>query len=78
MDRFTIYQSRNLLAQTTPGLANYAMFGHSAGLTFAAQVVTCEMLQNPNDFGYIIRGLMVYGFSVVGPKYVGTAVIKRA
>lgn len=77
IDRFTVYQSRSLLSQTSPGQAHYAMFGHSAGLTFAAQVVTCEMLQNPNDFGYIVRGLMVYGFNVVGPKYVGTAVIKR-
>lgn len=78
IDRFTIYQSRNLLSQTSPGLAHYAMFGHSAGLTFAAQVVECEMIQNPNDFGYIVRGLMVFGFQVIGPKYVGTAVIKRA
>ncbi len=77
IDRFTVYQSRNLLSQTSPGQAHYAMFGHSAGLTFAAQVVECEMIQNPNDFGYIVRGLMVYGFQVVGPKYVGTAVIKR-
>jgi len=77
IDRFTVYQSRNLLAQTSPGQAHYAMFGHSAGLTFAAQVVECEMIQNPNDFGYIVRGLMVYGYQVVGPKYVGTAVIRR-
>ena len=35
------------------------------------------MIQNPNDFGYIVRGLMVYGYQVVGPKYVGTAVIRR-
>lgn len=77
IDRFTIYQSRNLLAQTTPGLANYAMFGHSAGLTFASQIVECEMITNPNDFGWIVRGLMVYGYGVIEGKYVGTAVIKR-
>lgn len=77
IDRFTIYQSRSLLSQTSPGQAHYAMFGHSAGLTFAAQVVTCEMIQNPNDFGFIVRGLMVYGYNVIGPQYVGTAVIKR-
>jgi hypothetical protein len=77
IDRFTIYQSRNLLRQTSPGPATYAMFGHSAGLTFAAQITECEMINNPNDFGYIIRGLMVYGFEVIEPKYVGTAVIAR-
>jgi hypothetical protein len=77
IDRFTIYQSRNLLKQTSPGPATYAMFGHSAGLTFAAQIVECQMIDNPNDFGYVIRGLMVFGYEVIGPNYLGTAVIKR-
>jgi hypothetical protein len=77
IDRFTIYQSRNLLRQTSPGPASYAMFGHSAGLTFAAQIVECQMIDNPSDFGYIIRGLMVFGYEVIGPSYVGTAVVKR-
>lgn len=77
IDRFTIYQSRNLLRQTSPGPATYAMFGHSAGVTFAAQITEAEMINNPNDFGYIVRGLMVYGFEVIAPNYIGTAVIKR-
>lgn len=77
VDRFTIYQSRNLLTQTSPGPATYAMFGHSAGLTFASQIVECQMIDNPSDFGYIIRGLMVFGYEVIGPNYVGTAVIKK-
>lgn len=75
IDRFTIYQSRNLLTQTSPGPATYALFGHSAGLTFAAQIVECQMIDNPADFGYLIRGLMVFGYKVIEPKYVGTAVI---
>ena len=77
VDRFTIYQSRNLLTQTSPGPATYVMFGHSAGLTFASQIVECEMINNPNDFGYIIRGLMVFGYEVIGPKYVGCAVVRK-
>jgi hypothetical protein len=77
IDRFTIYQSRNLLTQTSPGPASYCMFGHSAGLTFAAQIVECQMIDNPNDFGYIIRGLMVFGFQVIAATYVGTAVVSR-
>lgn len=78
IDRFTIYQSRNLLRQTSPGPATYLMFGHSAGLTFAAQIVECQMIDNPNDFGYIIRGLMVFGYEVIAPSYVGCAVVKRS
>jgi len=78
IDRFTLYQSRNLLSQTSPGPASYVMFGHSAGLTFASQIVECEMINNPNDFGYIVRGLMVFGFQTIGPKYVGTAVVRKS
>lgn len=78
IDRFTLYMSRNLLKQTSPGPAQYLMFGHSAGLTFASQIVECQMIDNPNDFGYIIRGLMVFGYQVIGPNHVGTAVVAVA
>lgn len=77
IDRFTIYQSRSLLVQNTPGPATYVMFGQTAGLTFASQIVECQMIDNPNDFGYIIRGLMVYGFEVIAPKYVGVAICRQ-
>jgi hypothetical protein len=76
VDAFTLYQSRNLLKQTSPGPAQYIMFGHSAGLTFASQIVECQMIDNPNDFGYIIRGLMVFGYQVIAATYVGTAVVR--
>lgn len=77
IDRFTMYQSRNLLRQTSPGPATYCLFGHSAGLTFAAQIIENEMISNPNDFGYIVRGLMVYGFEVINATTIATAVVSR-
>jgi hypothetical protein len=77
IDRFTLYQSRNLLRQTSPGPATALMFGHSAGLTFAAQIVECQMIDNPNDFGYVIRGLMVFGFETIAPSYIGTAFVRK-
>jgi hypothetical protein len=78
IDRFTVYQSRNVLRQVSPATCNYVPFGHSAGLTFAAQIVECQMIDNPNDFGYLIRGLMVYGYEVIEPSYVGTAIVAKA
>lgn len=78
IDRFTCYQSRNVLRSVSPGPASFVMFGHSAGLTFAAQIVECQMIDNPNDFGYLIRGLMVYGFEVIEPSYIGTAAVVKA
>jgi len=77
IDRFTLYQSRNVLRQTSPAVCSYIPFGHSAGLTFAAQIVECQMIDNPNDFGYLIRGLMVYGYEVIEPKYLGTAIVQK-
>lgn len=66
-----------MLKQTSPSTAFHCVFGHSAGLTFAAQIVECQMIDNPNDFGYLIRGLMVYGFEVIAPSYIGTAIVKK-
>lgn len=77
IDRFTIYQSQNLLQQVVPTPATHCLFGHAAGLTFAAQIMETQMIDNPNDFGYLIRGLMVFGFAVVEPKYIGSAIVKR-
>jgi hypothetical protein len=78
IDRFTVYQSRSLLTQNSPATAaTYCMFGHSAGLTFASQITELRMIDNPNDFGYLVQGLMVYGFEVVEPSYVGTAIVSR-
>lgn len=75
---FMVYESRSLLKTISPTTSYAVMFGHSAGLAFAAQIVQAEMINNPNDFGYLIRGLMVFGFKVIGPQYVGTAYVVPA
>ena len=75
VDRFTLYQSRNVLKLTSPGPCWAVMFGHSAGLAFAAQIVEAQMIDNPNDFGYLIRGLMVFGYKVIEDAYVGCSFV---
>jgi len=42
--------------------------GHKSAITFASQIAKVESLQNPNDFGTLVRGLNVYGTSVVQPN----------
>jgi hypothetical protein len=44
------------------------MAGHKSAITFASQIAKVESLQNPNDFGTLVRGLNVYGTSVVQAK----------
>jgi hypothetical protein len=76
IDRFTVYVS-NLLPRAAVGkdyaganlsnaLKRHAiMAGHKSAITFASQIAKVESLQNPNDFGTLIRGLNVYGYKVV-------------
>ncbi len=78
VDRFTLYQSRNVVKLTSPGPCWGVLFGHSAGLAFAAQIVEAQMIDNPNDFGYLIRGLMVFGYKVIESNYVGASFVAAA
>ncbi|MBN2162443.1 MAG: hypothetical protein JW713_05830 [Pontiellaceae bacterium] len=54
----------------------YPVFGQKSAMTFAWQLVMDEELPNPTDFGRIHRGLQVYGYKVVRPEALGTAVVK--
>jgi hypothetical protein len=38
--------------------------GHKSAITFASQIAKVESLQNPNDFGNLVRGLNVYGNTI--------------
>jgi hypothetical protein len=76
IDRFTVYVS-NLLPRAEAGkdwygaasagtVKRHAMVaGHRSGITFASQIAKVETLQNPNDFGTLVRGLNVFGYQVV-------------
>jgi|GEM_PF-183596 len=72
LDIFDIYRS-NLLPTAVPtgGSYKYVLFGHKSALTFAAQLTKNEVLPNPNAFGLLHRGLIVYGFKVIYPKNIG-------
>lgn len=75
IDRFTVYVS-NLLPRAAAGKdwvggnqvgaakRHAIMAGHKSAITFASQIAKVESLQNPNDFGTLIRGLNVYGYKV--------------
>ena len=50
------------------------MAGHKTAITFASQIAKVESLQNPNDFGTLVRGLNVYGYKVIKPEALALAV----
>jgi hypothetical protein len=72
IDRFTIYMSHNLL--TSAGKTNI-IAGTKRGLTFASQMTNMETIRAESTFGSLIRGLQVYGYKVVKPEAIATAVI---
>jgi hypothetical protein len=88
IDRFTIYLSNQLpkaAAGFNPdGSANAGalqrrviLAGHSSALTFAAQITKTENLQNPNDFGQLVRGLNVFGKKMIKPESWVVALVQK-
>jgi hypothetical protein len=73
IDRFTIYVSHNLL--TSSGKTN-VIAGTKMGLTFASQMTEMETIRSETTFGDIVRGLQVYGYKVVKPEALTTAVVQ--
>ena len=55
----------------------HVIFGHKSALTFAAQMDFVETLKNPDDYGDLIRGLMIYGYEVVKPTAMGELYCRR-
>jgi hypothetical protein len=75
IDRFTIYVSHNL--NVTAGNTSL-ISGHKMGFTFATQMTEMETLRAQSTFGNIIRGMQVYGYQVVKPEALSTAVVNFA
>jgi len=72
--RFELFQS-NLLPTTGLSASEaYVIFGTKAATTFATQMVSSKIQDDPFGFGQLHRGLNVYGFKVVRSVGVGYAV----
>lgn len=75
----TIYVSHLLHSTGTGSSQEYHIIaGHKMGLTFASQLTKTETLRSEKTFGDILRGLQVYGYKVVKPEALATAVITVA
>ena len=63
-------------ATSTNAVKRHAVIaGHKSAITFASQIAKVESLQNPNDFGTLVRGLNVYGSQVAQPKGLALLVV---
>ena len=72
IDNFELFVSNNVHT-ATEGTAtlSYPIFGHKSAITFASQLTNNEMIDNPDDFGQLMRGLQVYGYKVIKPEALG-------
>lgn len=63
-----IHKSNNL-TKTTDGANTVfnCIAGHISAITFAAQLTENEIIDNPDDFGQLQRGLEVFGYEVLKP-----------
>lgn len=86
IDRFTIYVSNQVPSaaagkdffggdQAGAAKRQAIMAGHKSALTFASQIAKVESLQNPNDFGQLVRGLNVYGYNTIKPEGLALALV---
>lgn len=86
IDRFTIYVSNQVPAaaagkdffggdQTGAAKRQAIIAGHKTAITFASQIAKVESLQNPNDFGQLVRGLNVYGYNTIKSEGLALALV---
>lgn len=81
VDRWTLYVTNQLYTAAATGgtgaapTCTYIMAGHKSALCFASQISTVESMKDPTDFGMLIRGLNVYGYKVVKPESLASAVV---
>ena len=68
VDGTHVFQSNLLLRTSDTGYKTNIIAGHKSALTFAAQLVKDEVVDNPKTFGKLHRGLKVYGYKVVKPE----------
>jgi len=78
IDRFTIYMSNQISHAVDATFDSFhCLAGHKSAMTFASQMTKMETLRAESTFGNIVRGLNVYGYSVIKPESLVHLYIRR-
>jgi hypothetical protein len=79
IDRFELYVSRQIATTADGGnTVHNCIFGHPTAITFAAQLTKERTLPNPDDFGDLMEGLMVYGYETIKTEALGHFYARKA
>ncbi len=71
MAGFACYQSNLYTGVSDTWTCYHVLFGHVDAITFGAQLDKVQKIDDPFDYGQIVRGLMVYGYKTVNSAGVG-------
>ena len=63
---FDMYKSNNIAS--TSNAAGKVLAGHMSSTATAQTITNTEVLRDPDSFGDIVRGLHVYGATVLRPE----------
>lgn len=75
LDRFTVFSTNRLKRETgSKGQELNILFGNNEAITFATQLTKNKVVDDPNGFDMIYRGLQVYGFKTIRPEALGKIV----
>jgi len=67
----TVYKSNHVKSVSDTNTCWYCPFGHPMAISFASQLDKTETITSQDTFGKIVRGLMVYGYSVTKTEALG-------
>jgi len=78
VDRFTLFVSNNIDVVADTVDAWHVIAGTRDAISFASQITNVETLRSQSTFGDIVRGLNVYGYSVVKPEALVDLYVSKA
>lgn len=78
--KFEVYNSNLLPTVVNAGppatTDTTVIAGHKSGITFASQMTDTETIRSTATFGWLVRGLNVYGRQTVDGQYISTGTIR--
>jgi hypothetical protein len=77
IDDMTVFVSNNLAKITASGNKWHVLIGTRDAISWAAQLTEVETLRAQTTFGWILRGLNVYGFKVTKGEALVDLVVSR-
>lgn len=79
IDTFDLYVT-TLYTAVVDGAFNcyHILYGHKSAVAYGAQVNKIRNIDDPDDFGKLVQGLIVYGYKALAPTGLGEIYARKA